>query len=543
MRTKAVALALLSVSLVEEAFAQIAVPPVTVTAPAPSLTVPSVTDAREQIDKTPGGVEIVPAEQYRDGRATTLKDVLDYVPGVFIQSKYGQEDSKLSIRGSGLSRNFHLRGVRLLQDGTPINQADGSGDFHEIDPLAQQYVEVFKGANALRYGAMTLGGAINFVSPTGRSNPGFLARVYGGSYDTLGEQLAAGFSEGPWDAWLTLTNLHSNGFRQHTTQDLTRFNGNVGAQVGSNVETRFFLSGNYIKNQIPGSLTQQQFWTDPRQGPAANIVLNTRRDIEFVPLRQYHGGECRRRRHHPAGLREVEVPVPPADLRRHRQRPARLGRHRPVQGQPPGRRLPRRLHPGRELLRRHQPQQAVRQRLRPAGGADQRRDGEVRQRRGLWRELVLRGPRAVVRHRPAAQLGEPRARRQFPGQRQRFRRAQLLRGEPQDRRAVGAAQGPAGLRQCLARLGAADLVGAQPQRHAGLRQPRAADLMDGRDRQPRQAGRPRRLGPLALPFVGQERAAAPGRAGLRRLGDRHQHRRTRSTRASSSASPAPSWRA
>lgn len=256
-------------------------PPIQVTATPPgTLTVPSATEAREEIDRTPGGVEVVPAEQYRDTRATTLKDVLDYVPGVWVQSKYGQEDAKLVIRGSGLSRNFHLRGVRLLQDGAPINQADGSGDFQEIDPLAEQYVEVFKGANALRYGATTLGGAINFVSPTGRSNPGFLARFLGGSYTTLNEQVAGGFSEGPWDAWLSLTNLYSTGFRQHTTQSLTRVNGNVGAQIGSNVETRFFVSGNYIRQQIPSSLTQQQFWSSPIQAPGINLTLNTRRDID-----------------------------------------------------------------------------------------------------------------------------------------------------------------------------------------------------------------------------------------------------------------------
>lgn len=259
--------------------AQVTMPAITVTGTA-SLTVPSIKDAEEQINKTPGGVEVVPASRYLDGRATTMKDMLDYTPGVWIQSKYGQEDSKLVIRGSGLSRNFHLRGVRLLQDGSPINQADGSGDFHEIDPLAQQYIEVYKGANALRYGAMTLGGAINFVSPTGRSNPGLAARVYGGSYQTFGQQAAAGFSEGPWDAWLSFTNLSGNGFREHTNQSLQRLNGNVGAQIGSNVETRFFFSGNQVRNQIPGSLTQQQFWTDPRQGPLANVLQNARRDVD-----------------------------------------------------------------------------------------------------------------------------------------------------------------------------------------------------------------------------------------------------------------------
>lgn len=260
--------------------AQMTLPPVTVVGIQGTLTVPNATDAKEQIERTPGGVEIVPAERFRDGRATTLKDMLDYTPGVFVQSKYGQEDSKLVIRGSGLSRNFHVRGVRLLQDGSPINLADGSGDFQEIDPLAQQYVEVFKGANALRYGAATLGGAINFVSPTGRSNPGFAARVYGGSYDTFGQQAAAGFEEGPWDAWLSFTNLNGNGFRQQSNQSLQRINGNVGARIGSHAETRFFLSGNQIRNQIPGSLTQQQFWNDPRQGPLANLIQNTRRDID-----------------------------------------------------------------------------------------------------------------------------------------------------------------------------------------------------------------------------------------------------------------------
>ena len=53
-------------------------------------------------------------------------------------------------------------------DGIPINTADGYGDFQEIDPSAYRYVEVYKGANALRFGANALGGAINFVTPTGR---------------------------------------------------------------------------------------------------------------------------------------------------------------------------------------------------------------------------------------------------------------------------------------------------------------------------------------------------------------------------------------
>ena len=115
------------------------------------------------------GVALVPAEAYRNSTvANTIKDILDYVPGVFAQPKWG-DDTRLSIRGSGLSRNFHLRGIQLYMDGIPINTSDGYGDFQEVDPTAYKYVEVYKGGNALQFGANSLGGAINFVTPDRKS--------------------------------------------------------------------------------------------------------------------------------------------------------------------------------------------------------------------------------------------------------------------------------------------------------------------------------------------------------------------------------------
>src|SRR5262249_59064014 len=99
-----------------------------------SLVSPNTAEARAEIDRTPGGVELVPDTAYRASTpAATIKDALDYVPGVFAQPKWG-DDTRLSIRGSGLSRNFHLRGLELYMDGIPINTADGFGDFQEIDP-------------------------------------------------------------------------------------------------------------------------------------------------------------------------------------------------------------------------------------------------------------------------------------------------------------------------------------------------------------------------------------------------------------------------
>ena len=61
-----------------------------------SLTVLTVQQALRDIQQTPGGVALVPAEAYRNSTvASTIKDVLDYVPGVFAQPKWG-DDTRLA---------------------------------------------------------------------------------------------------------------------------------------------------------------------------------------------------------------------------------------------------------------------------------------------------------------------------------------------------------------------------------------------------------------------------------------------------------------
>ena len=100
-----------------------------------SLTAPSVEAQRRTLERTPAAVRLVDGRDLANRYAFNLRDVLADTPGVFVQTRYGQE-LRLSVRGSGIARGFHLRGVEVLQDGIPVNLADGSGDFYQIDPLA-----------------------------------------------------------------------------------------------------------------------------------------------------------------------------------------------------------------------------------------------------------------------------------------------------------------------------------------------------------------------------------------------------------------------
>lgn len=240
--------------------------------------------AQQEIAKIPGGADVVPAKEFQKSYALNMKDMTAKTPGVLAQPRWGEE-SRLSIRGSGLSRSFHLRGITLLQDGVPFNFADGSGDFQEIDPLALQYLEVYRGGQGLRYGAASLGGAINMVTPTARTiDYNGLLRAEGGSYQTFrlhGE--AAKVFDG-FDAFAGATKSISDGYRRQSEQDNSRFYGNVGAQLGDNAETRFYLNWNDINQEVPGTVTKLAALHDPTSVPAINETNNYARDIHSIRL-------------------------------------------------------------------------------------------------------------------------------------------------------------------------------------------------------------------------------------------------------------------
>ena len=249
-----------------------------------SLTVPSVAAAQERINQIPGGATVIPAEEFKTGRASTLKDVLDYAPGVFTQSRFGSDEARISIRGSGLQRTFHGRGLKLLQDGVPLNLADGSFDMQAIEPLSAQHVEVVRGANALQYGSTTLGGAVNFVTPTGHTADRAQARAEYGSYNYVRGQISTGMTLGPADYYATATHYSTDGFRRHAEQSNQRVFANAGYQLGDHAETRMYFTYVQTYSELPGSITKAQMAADPRQANGGNVTLNQKRNFELLRL-------------------------------------------------------------------------------------------------------------------------------------------------------------------------------------------------------------------------------------------------------------------
>lgn len=248
-----------------------------------SLTVPSNSQARAEINQTAGAVAVVDSKTFENKYSLNLQDTLAYVPGVYTQKRFGEE-VRISVRGSGLSRGFHMRGLELLQDGVPFNLADGSGDFQEADTLAFQRLEVFKGSNALKFGGSTLGGAVNMVSKTGKSNSGDQIRLEVGSFGTKRFNVQSGRDFGNSDMFISLTGTSSNGYRDHSAQENLKLNSNFGKKIGEAAETRFYLSANSIEQELPGSLSKSNSLNNPKMADATAISRDQKRDIRSVRL-------------------------------------------------------------------------------------------------------------------------------------------------------------------------------------------------------------------------------------------------------------------
>jgi iron complex outermembrane receptor protein len=243
---------------------------------------PVVGEARQRLSETPGAVSVISQESYARRAALALDDMLRDAPGVYAQRKWGG-DVRISIRGSGLGNANHNRGLLLAQDGVPLNEADGYGDSQIADPLLTRYAEVYRGGNALRFGGALLGGAINMVTPNGRT-AGFenQLRLDGGSFGLHRENLQFARQSGDWDILVAGTNQRAQGWRAQSQQNIQFGSLNIGRGFGQDREVRLIVNGSNINQEIPGALTLAQFQADPRQPAPANYANDQGRNQRGV---------------------------------------------------------------------------------------------------------------------------------------------------------------------------------------------------------------------------------------------------------------------
>ena len=232
----------------------------------------SSTVADSELGSVPGGVASVNRREVVQSAAVNLRDVLGLTPGVLAQPRYGSDELQISIRGSGLRNNYHLRGVNIFINGMPYGDADGFSDFESIELLTANSIRVWKGANALRYGGNAAGGAIDLQTETGATAFPLEVRLQGGSYGAYKGYVSTGGEFGPFGYFLSVSDSELKGYREHGHQGRRRLFGNFTYKLSEDTEMFADLIFANFAEKYPGSLTYEEFIADPRQANAENVL-------------------------------------------------------------------------------------------------------------------------------------------------------------------------------------------------------------------------------------------------------------------------------
>jgi iron complex outermembrane receptor protein len=244
-------------------------------------------ETRKRIMAVPGSVALIEPADIRGSRQANLKDVLSFTPGVYVQPRFGAADeSQISVRGSGLRNNFHARGINLLVNGMPYRNADGFTDFESLELLTTEAIEVYKGANALRYGGSTLGGAINLTTKTGYTSSPISAFAQGGSFGFYKAQLESGKASKGMDYYASYARTSLDGYRNWSDQKRDRVNLHAGITLSPKLDSRIFYFFGHVQEHLPGSVDRATLENAPRTAVANNVANRWGRkyDLHHVGL-------------------------------------------------------------------------------------------------------------------------------------------------------------------------------------------------------------------------------------------------------------------
>jgi len=138
------------------------------------------------IENAPISINVVSSQQLAQHAAVSAADLLRNVPGVFVNSSLGEIRNVVFSRGisanslDGASGYYY---VSLQEDGLPVELATANNfgpDYFLRPDLNLARVEGLRGGTAAITGPNAPGGIFNYISRTGKSNPGMEVQLKGG---------------------------------------------------------------------------------------------------------------------------------------------------------------------------------------------------------------------------------------------------------------------------------------------------------------------------------------------------------------------------
>ncbi len=206
----------------------------------------------------PYSVQRIDQSSWIASRKIGINDILTTIPGLFLQSRYGNHDVRVTIRGFGSRSNSGIRGVRILMDGIPESEPDGQTRIEGIDFTSIGRIEIVKGNSSSLY-TNAPGGVINFLTDKYFKRSFVLTENEFGSYDMWKNGVKLGLTGDNSRFMISASNENYGGYRNHSNQYMGRINSIY--EVDPTANSKFSLYGYYTNTliKLPGSLTLTEY--------------------------------------------------------------------------------------------------------------------------------------------------------------------------------------------------------------------------------------------------------------------------------------------
>ncbi len=230
----------------------------------------------------PLSISVVEQKDLPKGKGYGLDEALTLIPGVLVQSRFGNQDVRVSIRGFGArgagerSNAGTSRGVRVLNNGFPDTEPDGRTSFDLIDVSGAGNIEVIRSNASSIYGNAS-GGVINVVSNTTFKSPYASYTQAFGSFGFRKESLNSGLMVGDGKMYFSMTNTKWDGWRAQSASSQLLVSTGLVSKVGEKTNLGIHLSGTSNIFRIPGPLSQGQYDSNATQSDSLYRARDERR--------------------------------------------------------------------------------------------------------------------------------------------------------------------------------------------------------------------------------------------------------------------------
>lgn len=236
----------------------------------------TATRVKTRIIDIPYSVIRMDFQNFEFNRKIGSDDILTQVPGLFLQSRYGNHDVRFSIRGFGSRSNSGVRGIRILLDDIPESEPDGQTRLEAIDFNSIGRIEIVKG-NASSLYTNAPGGVANFINDIDFRRSSIVQFNQFGSFGLARNGIKAAVKTDKYRLLTTYSYQNYDGYRPHNNEYWHILNMVLEATPSANTSLKilgYFVDG-AIK--LPGSLTKEEFQADPYMASQRSVDRDEKR--------------------------------------------------------------------------------------------------------------------------------------------------------------------------------------------------------------------------------------------------------------------------